>query len=128
MKVRHELTKKFGLISCMENFGGTKSIRNILRELKSNIDIFRGTIYLFNPKKLSKWNPKTNKPGHHKVLRVMRESLQLVGSLYLAKRNPSNETNTSYSSKNLTNLVYWSSHLYVVQYLLLHLIMKFKYT
>jgi len=45
MKARHE----YGPISWMENFGGTKSLRNNLEELKSNIGIFRGTIYLINP-------------------------------------------------------------------------------
>jgi len=54
MKVRHELTKMYGLISLMENFGGTKSLRNILGELKTDVDIFRGTIYLFNPKIINK--------------------------------------------------------------------------
>jgi len=48
MKVRHELTKKQGLTSLMENFRGTRSIMNILGGLKSNIDIFKWIIYLFN--------------------------------------------------------------------------------
>jgi len=54
MKVRHELTKKYGLISWMKNFKKTKCLRNILGGLKSNVDIFRGTIYLFNPCFLNK--------------------------------------------------------------------------
>jgi len=33
----------------MENFGGTKSLRKILERIKSNVGIFKGTIYLFNP-------------------------------------------------------------------------------
>jgi len=33
----------------MKNFRGTKNLKNILKELKSNVGIFRGTIYLFNP-------------------------------------------------------------------------------
>jgi len=49
MKVSHELTKKYGQISWMDNFGETRSLRNILRELKSNVDIFREIIYLFYP-------------------------------------------------------------------------------
>jgi len=48
MKVKHELTKNYGLISLMENFGWTKSLRNILGGLKPNVGIFKGTIYLFN--------------------------------------------------------------------------------
>jgi len=35
----------------MESFRETKSLRNILGGLKLNVDIFRGTIYLFNPLK-----------------------------------------------------------------------------
>jgi len=34
----------------MKNFGGTKSLINILGGLKSNDDIFREIICLFNPK------------------------------------------------------------------------------
>jgi len=34
----------------MKNFRKIKSLRNILGGLKSNLGIFRGTIYLFNPK------------------------------------------------------------------------------
>jgi len=30
----------------MKNFRGTKNLKNILEGLKSNIGIFRGTIYL----------------------------------------------------------------------------------
>jgi len=33
----------------MKNFKWTKSLMNILGGLKSNVGIFRGTIYLFNP-------------------------------------------------------------------------------
>jgi len=51
MIFRHGLTKMYGLISWMESFRETKSLRNILGGLKLNVDIFRGTIYLFNPLK-----------------------------------------------------------------------------
>jgi len=34
----------------MKIFEGTKSLNNILGGLKSNIGIFMGVIYLFNPK------------------------------------------------------------------------------
>jgi len=44
MKVRDELIEKYRLISWMKNFDGTKNLKNILRRLKSNVDIFR---YLF---------------------------------------------------------------------------------
>jgi len=37
----------------MKIFGGTKSLRNILGGLKSNVVIFRGTNYLFNPNFIS---------------------------------------------------------------------------
>jgi len=43
MKVRHELTKKWRLISWMKNFGRSKSLRNILGGLKSNV------VYLGGP-------------------------------------------------------------------------------
>jgi len=33
----------------MKIFRGTKNLKNILEGLKSNVDIFRETIYLFNP-------------------------------------------------------------------------------
>jgi len=45
--VRYELTKNLRLIPWMKFFKRTKNIRNILG-LKSNVDIFRETIYLFN--------------------------------------------------------------------------------
>jgi len=35
----------------MENIRGTKSLKYILEGLKSNVVIFRWTIYLFNPLK-----------------------------------------------------------------------------
>jgi len=34
----------------MKIFRRTKNLKNILEGLKSNVGIFRGTIYLFNPK------------------------------------------------------------------------------
>jgi len=34
----------------MKNFRRIKSLKNILRGLKSNVGLFMGTIYLFNPK------------------------------------------------------------------------------
>jgi len=37
-------------------FAGTKSLRNILGGFKTNVGIFRGTIYLFNPKIIKKNN------------------------------------------------------------------------
>jgi hypothetical protein len=41
--------REYELISWMENFGVTKSLRYILEELKSNVSISRRIIYLFNP-------------------------------------------------------------------------------
>jgi len=38
----------------MKIFRGTKSLKNILGGLKSNVGIFRGTIYLINPIKYLK--------------------------------------------------------------------------
>ena len=48
IKVRHKLTKMYRLISWIIFFGGTKNLKNILGELKWNVRIFRGNIYLFN--------------------------------------------------------------------------------
>jgi len=49
MMVRHELTNNYGLISLMKIFGRTKSLKDILRRLKSNVGIFKDVFYLFNP-------------------------------------------------------------------------------
>jgi len=45
MKVKHELTKKYELFSWMKFFEWTKSLRNILWRLKSDVHMFRGIIY-----------------------------------------------------------------------------------
>jgi hypothetical protein len=45
------------------NFEGTKSLWNILGGLKSNVGIFRGTIYLFNH--------KVNPPPSHNVYQFL---------------------------------------------------------
>jgi len=48
MKLVPVLNVEQGLISWIIFFKGTKSLRNILEGLKSNVDIFKKTIYLFN--------------------------------------------------------------------------------
>jgi len=37
------------LVSAVEKTLGTKNLKKILKGLKSNVGIFRETIYLFNP-------------------------------------------------------------------------------
>jgi len=48
----------------MKNFRGTKSLKNILERLKSNVGIFRETIDLFN----TKWNDVKNMFCQNKFL------------------------------------------------------------
>ena len=69
MKVKHELTKKYGPTSWIENFGETKSLRSILGRLKSNVGIFRWTIYLFNPFLNKKIQTKNITNKIHRIIR-----------------------------------------------------------